>query len=154
MKDKGQAAVPRLNGGNDLPERLWAYDDFAAVEDRPADFATGMVSLAFLKAAIWRGRRFWCTTAVIGFLIGCGLYEVAPATYQATTSVLLTYGPYEDGSTAAADEQTIAESSAVAGLAVRDLRLRESPASFAADYTVADVSPSGADDHIQRVIEP
>ncbi len=69
------------------------------------------------------------------------MYEVAPATYQATTSVLLTYGPYEDGSTAAADEQTIAESSAVAGLAVRDLRLPESPASFAANYTVADVSP-------------
>jgi capsular polysaccharide biosynthesis protein len=141
VKDNGQAAVPSLNGGNDLPERLWAYDDFAAIEDRPADFATGLVSLAFLKAAIRRGRRLWCTTAAIGFLIACGLYASAPATYQATTSVLLTYGPYEDGSTAATDEAAIGQSRTVAGIAVSDLRLPESAAGVLANYTVVDVSP-------------
>ena len=140
MKDKSQEAVPSLNGGNDLPERLWAYDDFAAIEDRPADFATGLVSLGFIKAAIRRGRRLWCTTAILGFLIGCGLYVATPPTYQASTSVLLTYGPYEDISTAAPDQQAMAQSRTVAGLAVRDLRLRESASSFLADYTVAVVS--------------
>jgi uncharacterized protein involved in exopolysaccharide biosynthesis len=140
VKDKSQEAVPSLNGGNDLPERLWAYDDFAAIEERPADFATGLVSLGFIKAAIRRGRRFWCTTAILGFLVGCGLYATTPPTSQAQTSVLLTYGPYEDVNTAAPDQQAMAQSRTVAGLAVHDLGLHESASSFLADYTVAVVS--------------
>jgi capsular polysaccharide biosynthesis protein len=140
VKDKSQEAVPSLNGGNDLPERLWAYDDFAAIEDRPADFATGLVSLAFIKAAVRRGRKFWCATAILGFLVGCGLYAATPPTSQAQTSVLLTYGPYEDVNTAAPDQQAMAQSRTVAGLAVHNLGLHESPSSFLADYTVAVVS--------------
>ena len=82
--------------GRDLPEAPGGYDDFMVPENRPADSATGLVSLAFIKAAIRRGARFWCATAALGFLIGFGLTVWHPTPYQASTSVLLTYGPYEN----------------------------------------------------------
>ncbi len=78
MSDKDPAVVLSLNGSNDRPERLWAHDDFTAVEDQPADFATGLVSLGFIRAAIRRSGRFWRLAAVIGLLCGFGLYARPP----------------------------------------------------------------------------
>jgi capsular polysaccharide biosynthesis protein len=138
-KDDQVAKLSRAEG-SDLPEGPGSYDDFMAAEDRPADFATGLVSLAFLKTAIWRGARFWCATAVLGFLIGFGLTVWHPTPYQASTSVLLTYGPYENAASAALDAQAIAQSRAVAGLALHRLGLRESSSSFLAAYSVTVVS--------------
>ena len=98
------------------------------------------MSLAFIKAAIRRGARFWCATAALGFLIGFGLTVWHPTPYQASTSVLLTYGPYENPVLAAGDAQAIAQSRAVAGLAVRSLGLKESSSSFLATYLITPVS--------------
>jgi capsular polysaccharide biosynthesis protein len=123
-----------------LPEGPGGYDDFMTGGDRPTDSATGLVSLGFIWAAIRRGARFWCATAAIGFLLGFGLTVWHPTPYQASTSVLLTYGPYENNATAANDAQAVAESRAVAGLALHRLGLRESSSSFLATYLVTVVS--------------
>jgi capsular polysaccharide biosynthesis protein len=133
------AELPRAED-RDLPEGPGSYDDFMAAEDRPADSATGLVSLAFIKTAIWRGARFWCATAVLGFLVGFGLTVWHPTPYQASTSVLLTYGPYENAASAALDAQAIAQSRAVAGLALHRLGLNESSSSFLSAYSVTVVS--------------
>jgi capsular polysaccharide biosynthesis protein len=125
---------------NGVPERLWRYDDVPAIEEQesPASGTTGgLVSLGFLKAALGRRKRFWYATAAIGFLLGCGYYVAAPPGYQATTSVLLTPGPYDNINTAATNDVAMAETRTVAGLAVRELGLRQSAASFASTYVVA-----------------
>ena len=36
MTDKDQTVIFSLNGNDDLPERLEAFDDFNALEDQPA----------------------------------------------------------------------------------------------------------------------
>lgn len=131
----------RTNGiSNGVPERLWRYDDVPAIEEHesPASEVTGgLVSLGFLKAALSRRRRFWCATAAAGFLLGCAYYVAAPPGYQASTSVLLTPGPYDNINTAATNDVAMAETRTVAGLAVRELGLRQSAASFGATYKVA-----------------
>jgi capsular polysaccharide biosynthesis protein len=132
--------VRSLNGGSGLPGRLVRYDSFAAADDQPADLATGLVSLAFIRAAIRRRARFWCVLALIGLLAGAGLYLSSPAAYKATTSLLLTPGPYESINTAANNDQAMAQSRTVAGLAVQRLGLSESPASFLATYTATPVT--------------
>ena len=129
-----------LNGGNGEPDRLGAYDDFAATENRSADFAPGLVSLGFIKAAIRRSARFLFVMAVVGLLVGFGYYVKSPHAYQASASVLLTLGPYENSQTAAANNQAIAETSAVAELAVQELGLQQSASSFLNTYTVTSVT--------------
>lgn len=119
-----------------LSERLWALDDFTAVQDEPAGFATGLVSLAFIRTAIRRGARFWCASAIVGLLIGLGVYAAFPPAFQASTSLLITYGPSENPGTAITNNQAIAQSHAVAELALHKLGLRQSVSSFLAAYTV------------------
>jgi capsular polysaccharide biosynthesis protein len=133
---KDQPAMLSRIDGLDLPERLWTDDNFTAAEEQPADSAMGLVSFAFIRAAIWRSAWLWCATAVVGLLIGFGLHMKFPPAHQASTSVLLTYGPYENINTAANDNQAIAQSRAVAGLAMHQLGLRQSASSFLAAYTV------------------
>ena len=120
--------------------RLGVYDDFAATENRSADFVPGLVSLGFIKAAIRRSARFLFVMAAVGLLGGFGYYVKAPHSYQASASVLLTLSPYENNLTAPADNQAIAETSAVAELAVQKLGLQESASSFLNTYTAASVT--------------
>ena len=128
------------DGDNGEPDRLGVYDDFAATENRSADFAPGLVSLGFIKAAIRRSARFLFVMAVVGLLGGFGYYVKSPHSYQASASVLLTLSPYENNLTAPADNQAIAETSAVAELAVQKLGLQESASSFLNTYTAASVT--------------
>ena len=126
--------------GLDLPERLWTYDDFKAVEAMPVDFTTGLASLAFIRAAIRRSARFCGAMALAGLLIGLGMYVAFPPSYAASTSVLITYGPFENVSSAPADNQAIVQSRAVAAIAVSRLGLQESASSFLAAYTANPIS--------------
>ncbi len=131
-----------MNDGNRLPGRLGTYEpygDFTADDDWP-DAATGLVSLAFIRAAIRRSALFCCIMTVVGFLIGCALYINFPTPYQASTSLLLTYGPYDNNPGAPYDEQAIAQSRAVATLAMHKMGFRQGVDSFLATYTVAMVS--------------
>jgi capsular polysaccharide biosynthesis protein len=130
-------ADPSASQDDDLPERLWALDNLDDFTDAPvADVTGGLVSLSFIWAALRRGRRFWCATAVIGLLIGLAAYKEFPPSYQASASVLLANNPFEQTASAALDAQAIAQSRTVAGAALRQLGLQEDPGAFSGDYTV------------------
>jgi capsular polysaccharide biosynthesis protein len=128
------------DGDNGEPDRLGVYDDFAASENRSADFVPGLVSLGFIKAAIRRSARFLLVMAAVGLLGGFGYYVKASHSYQAAASVLLTLSPYENNLTAQTDNQAIAETSAVADLAVHKLGLQESASKFLDTYTATSVT--------------
>ena len=140
MTDKDQRGIFSLNGNNGLPERLEAFDDFSALEDRPAALASGLVSLGFIKAAIRRTALFWCLLAVVGLVVGIAVSKKYPAAYKASTSVLITYGPNENPTSAVLDNQAIAQSRTVAELALRKLGLQESLGTFAPTITAAVVT--------------
>jgi capsular polysaccharide biosynthesis protein len=126
-------------GNNVELDRLGIYDDFAGSENRSADFAPGLVSLGFIKAAIRRSARFLLVMTAVGLLGGIGYYVKSPHSYQASASMLITLSPYEDNLTASADNQALAETSTVAQLAVQELGLQESASSFLNTYTAASV---------------
>jgi len=141
VNDPDEALIWSNGIGNGLPEHPWGYDDFTGVaEPRAADSAGGLVSLSFIKASLKRRRRFWLTTAVAGLLVGCGLYVTHGPGYQASTSLLLDTGPYENIASAASNEQAMAQTRTVAELAVQELGLRESAGSFLATYKVTPVT--------------
>lgn len=123
-----------------LPERLWAYDDYTELDERPADSVTGLTSLGFIRAALRRRAWLWRTMAVAGALIGLGVALLLRPVYQASTTVLLMpmSANDEEPGTPITNEQAIAQSQTVAGLALSKLGLNESVRSFAASYTVTD----------------
>ena len=128
-------------GADDVPEELWDQDEFADVVEPPAtDLAGGLVSLGFIRAALRRSARFWCAAAVAGLLLGFGAYVEFPPAYEASTSLLLTHNPDDDPLDAMQTDAAMAQSQAVAGLAMQKLGLRESLSSFAAAYTVTVVT--------------
>jgi capsular polysaccharide biosynthesis protein len=124
------------NGGSSRPEWLWA-PDYADVEDQSGDFNAGLASLGFVRAAIRRSARLCIAVAAAGMLIGAGLYLKSPPLHQASTTLYLTVGPEAAPGSAIADDQAMVQSRAVAGLALRQLGLRQSVESFLASYTAA-----------------
>ncbi len=137
MTDPG--IFPR-DGDNGEPDRLEVYDDFAASENRSADFVPSLVSLGFIKAAIRRSARFLFVMAAVGLLGGFGYYLKSPPSYQASASLLLTLSPYENSLTAPVDNQAIAKTSAVAELAVQKLGLHETASKFLNTYLAESVT--------------
>jgi len=140
VTDRDQTIIFSRNGDNGEPERFGDYDDFVATENRSADFTPALVSLGFIKGALRRSARFWIVMAVVGLLLGSAIYVISPHPYQATATVVLTHGPNEDTQTAAVNNQAIAETSAVAGLAMHELGLRESVNSFLTTYTATSIT--------------
>ena len=140
MTDGDQTIIFSMNGDDGSLTRPDPYDDFTAIEDQPTGFVSRLVSLGFIKASIRRRVWFWCITAMIGLLAGLGLYAASPREYQASTSLLLALAPNEDVNTAAANDQAMAQSRAVAGLAVHALGLRQNVGSFLATYSVTPVT--------------
>lgn len=137
MNDPDQTTMWPAGMGDDLPERLWTADGLPLEEESAAAPGTaGLVSLGFIKAALRRGVWLLCATAVIGLLIGSGLYLKDPPAYHATTSVLLVDNPNQDPAVEAPTDANLAESQAVAGQVVKKLGLQQSVASFQAAYTV------------------
>ena len=131
MTERDETVIFSLNGDDALPEQLETFDDFTPVEDRPASAtADGLVSLGYLMGAIRRSARFWLVLGVLGLLIGAGYSLKFPPAHQASTSVLITYGPDENPTSAVLDNQAIAESRSVAELAMHKLGLSESVGSF------------------------
>ena len=140
MTDRDETIIFSRNGDNGKPERFGDYDDFEGTENRPAEFTPALVSLGFIKAALRRSARFWIVMAVVGLLLGPAVYMMSSHPYQATATVLLTHGPNEDVQSAAVNNQAIAETPAVAGLAMHDLGLQESVGSFLTTYTATSVT--------------
>jgi capsular polysaccharide biosynthesis protein len=135
VTDKDQVVAPELNGFNDRYDPCWPDHDSAAAENQPAELASDLVSLRFIKAALRRGARLWCALAVVGMLIGIGYKAEFPAPHQASTTILLPQD--EQAAGAILTDAALAQSRAVAGLAVRKLGLTQSAESFSGTYTVA-----------------
>ena len=141
MKDGDQTAALSLSQNDDLPGYPWAFDEFSTDEDSSdADLATGLTSLGFIRSALRRSAWLWCAIALAGLLAGFGLFVKLPLSYEAATSLLLTNPPLSTPGVAITDDQAIAQSRAVAGDALRKLGLRQSAASFTADYTATPVT--------------
>jgi capsular polysaccharide biosynthesis protein len=140
VTDRDQKVVFSLNGGNGEPDRLGVFDDFSATENATVDFVPGLVSLGFIGAAIRRSARFLFVMAVVGLLVGGAVYKETPHPYQASASILLTLSPYENSQTAAADNQALAQTRTVAGLAEQALGLQQSVGSFLSTYIVTPVT--------------
>ena len=127
--------------GDDLPELLLGYDDLTTAEDHAsAGLPGGLVSLAFITAALKRRAWLWCLTAVLGLLVGSGLYLHYPPAYHASATVLLVDNPNQDAATQINNDQAVAQSQAVAALVVTQLGLRQTVSSFQAASTVTIVS--------------
>ena len=137
MNDPDQTAMWSAGMGDDLPDRFWAGDGLGVEEESAAPAGTvGLVSLGFIKAALRRSVWLWCLTAVLGLLIGSGLYLHDPPAYHAQATVLLVDSPNEDPAVQAQTDANLAQSQAVAGRVVQQLGLKQSVASFQAAYTV------------------
>ena len=158
MSDPDQAFT--WSQGDELPGRLWADDAGVDEERSGADVTAGLVSLRFFTAALRRSAWVWCLTAMLGLLIGAGLYVKFPPAYHATATVLLADDPSQNPMNEAQTDLALAESQSVAGSVVQKLKLPQSISSFQAAYTVTNVTnnvltfnvgaPSSAD-AVQRV---
>ena len=126
---------------DDVRSRVWVDDTTDGEERSAADLTVGgLVNLGFFTAALRRRRWVWFLTAVLGLAIGSGLYVKYPPAYHAKTSVLLVYNPNQDPASEVQTEQSVAQSQAVAGLVVQQLKLPQSVASFQAAYSVTVVT--------------
>lgn len=144
MNDDPDRTIVWSNGsgiGDYLPERLWTLDDFTADGEPSAAEATGgLASLKFLTDALRRRAKFLCIMAAIGLVAGCGFYAESPPGYQASTSLWLTLGPYENINTAADNDSAMAKTRTVATLAVQQLGVRQDPGSFLGTYKVTPIT--------------
>jgi capsular polysaccharide biosynthesis protein len=157
VSDPDQRVMWQIIGtDDDLPERMWTYDDSAGTDGRPAmDPMTGFVSLGFIRGALRRGMRLWIATALIGLVIGGALAVKFPPAYQASTSVLINDGPDADVAVTITTDAALAQSHTVAARVVQQLGLTQTVNSFLAAYTVTTVTdqlllitvnaPTGAD---------
>jgi hypothetical protein len=129
--------------GNELRERLAAYENPSDFEDPPAaaEPSAGLVSLGFIWAALRRSTRLWCALAIVGLVIGAG-YSVShrPAKI-ATTSLLLVNNPATDQTSAAQTDIALAQSIPVATAVVRQLGLQQTPTGFLKTYSVVSLTP-------------
>ena len=124
---------------DDLQDPPWTDDN--TVDERSAVGPTGgLVNLAFFTAALRRKAWVWCLTAVVGLIIGTGLYVKYPPAYHATATVLLVYNQNQDPYVEVQTEASLAQSKAVAERVVQQLKLPQSVASLQAAYTVTVVT--------------
>ena len=126
--------------GDGLPDRLWAGNTGEDRERSAAVPTGGLTNLGFFAAVLRRKARVWCLTAVLGLVIGTGLYVKFPPAYHATTTVLLVYNPDVNPTVQVQNEASMADSRPVAARVVQELKLPQSVASFQAAYSVTVVT--------------
>ena len=151
MKDPDRTrtvAFPTL-GADKPPSDAWLDEELLAGEHE--ELGTGQqepspgravtfTSLGNIGAALKRSTGLLCVAALIGVVLGFGLYAKDPPAYQATTSVLLTGNPTEDPGAEILNDLALAHSQAVAARVVTQLGLDQSVSSLLAAYTVTDPS--------------
>ena len=122
-------------------ERLGA-DDYVYLEDGTVDLSSGLTTVKFIRATLRRTARLWCVIAAAGMVAGLGVAVTFPPSYAATTSLLLTpvQSPDEAADEPILNEQAIAQSRAVAGLAMQQLGLHEDLSSFLSSYSATVVT--------------
>jgi capsular polysaccharide biosynthesis protein len=144
--DGGQPASPRRGSEGGVSERVWTYDGFTTAGESPvaddlvADLTAGPTRRRSIRRALRRRAWLWCTTAVVGLMVGLGLLVEHPLGYQASTSVLLTYSSTQSIADASITDLALAKSRSVAEGTLHRLGLKESLASFLASYAVTAVT--------------
>jgi len=137
MKDDDQAVMHLLNGFGGPAEQDWPRETSAA-DSPPAAFSSELVSLRYIGGALRRGARLWCTFALIGLMLGLGYRYKHPTPYQASTTVLLPQDENADG--AILTDAGLAQSRAVASLALHKLGSTQSVTSFVNSYLVTNLT--------------
>jgi len=141
LNEPSQRPIWPVGIDDDLPERLWPGGDFPVGEDSVTDDpSTRLVTLSFLGAALKRRARIWVALAVIGLIVGIGLYKVMPPAYQSTTTILLKDGPNEDPQVQITSDAALAQSNQVAEDVIHQLGLNQTVASFLTSYSVTQVA--------------
>jgi capsular polysaccharide biosynthesis protein len=149
-RDNGEHAVSdgertvgvSLDAGHDLAERLPLYG-FAAEDEPAAEYSTGIPTLHFILAALRRSKWLWCATAVVGLVLGVGIFVTHPPPFKASTSVVLVPNPDELPTDAILTDVALAQSRNVAERAMRQLGLPQSGqsvSSFLGGYAVTAVT--------------
>jgi capsular polysaccharide biosynthesis protein len=141
LNEPSQRPIWPVGIDDDLPERLWPGGDFPLDEDSVKDDpTTRLVTLSFLGAALKRRARIWVALAVVGLIVGIGLYKVMPPAYQSKTTILLKDGPNEDPQTQISSDAALAQSNQVAVDVIHQLGLNQTVASFLTSYSVTQVA--------------
>jgi capsular polysaccharide biosynthesis protein len=142
VNEQDRAVAWPVGIADDLPERLWAGEGAESIDEEatPGDPTVGVATMGFLMGALGRRRKLWITLAVVGFVLGTGLYVHKPPSFTASTTILLVYGPNQNPQAQVLTEVAVAQSSAVAQGAVSQLGLSESVGSFQSSYQAAVVS--------------
>ena len=135
----------RRDGHGDLSERIWAYDfagsgESPEADDLAADLTEGPTRHRSIRRALRRRAWLWCLTAVLGLVVGLTLLTEKPPGYQASTSVMLAYGPDQAIGEASVTDLSLAQSRTVAEGTLQRLGLQEALASFIGSYSVTAVS--------------
>jgi capsular polysaccharide biosynthesis protein len=139
VSDGDRTAMASAGASDGVAQYRPRIDERPAAEPPGDEYSAGLPSWHIITAAIRRGAGLLVITAVLGLVIGTGLY-VKHASYQASTSVVLVPNPTEIPTDAILTDVALAQSHTVAALAVRDLGLQESASSFLASYKVISVT--------------
>jgi capsular polysaccharide biosynthesis protein len=145
--DSDRSASTRRGSNGEVSKRMWAYDDFASsggssgADDLVADLTAGPTRHRYIRTALRRRTWLWCTTAVLGLMVGLGLLVHKPPGYQASASVLLAYSPDQSIAAQGVTDLALAQSRSVAEGTLQRLGLQESLAGFIGSYSVAAATP-------------
>jgi len=139
VNDDDQPTLRFMRGLGGPPEPIWPYSDSPATESQPSGYVTELVSVSYVLAALRRGARLLCVLAIIGLVLGLGYKVERPTPYEASTTLLI---PGDEASNGAAilTDVALAQSRAVAALALQKLALAMSPQAFVSTYTVANLT--------------
>jgi hypothetical protein len=104
---------------------MLVYDDFAVTNDP----TSGIPGRPSLRAELRRRKKLWVAAAIVGLLLGIGLYKEMPPPYKATTTVSIKVIPGVLPTDEILTEVALAQSREVALTAMSALRLPEDPKS-------------------------
>lgn len=143
MTEQDRAVAWPVGIADDLPERLWSGDGAEQqVDDEGSsgDPTMGVATVGFLLAALGRRRMVWLTLALVGLVLGTGMYEHLAPSYPASTTILLVFGPNQDPQQQVFTEVALVQSTAVASAVVKELGLSEPVSTFQSSYQATDPS--------------
>ena len=145
INDSERTALLPERHGRPVPDRFWVTedwepDDITPAEDDSAGEIISLSNLAFIRAAVRRKVGLLCALSVVGLLLGLGVLVKFPATYQATTTVVLGSALGTNSGSGIMNDQAFAQSLPVAQEALNILGSHESAATFAGAYTATVVS--------------
>jgi capsular polysaccharide biosynthesis protein len=143
VNEKDRALAWPVGIADDLPERFWAEGGSTEPVDDDrlgGDPAAGMATMGFIFAALRRRLSLWVSLAIVGFIIGSGVFVAQPPSYPAGTTILLSDSPSQDPQVQINADAALAQSTAVGAAAMSQLGINESVTTFLGSYTVTAVS--------------